>query len=94
MIYNYLHTGIQKRTQCSSITIGSVLFDAYSELSITAKIPSECSCLLTIDGEKNIDILDTDKVIITRSKLKLEMLSIHKRNFYKRLNEKLKEREL
>lgn len=72
----------------------SVLFDAYSELSITAKIPSECSCLLTIDGEKNIDILDTDKVIITRSKLKLEMLSIHKRNFYKRLNEKLKEREL
>lgn len=72
----------------------SVLFDGKSELSITAKIPPECSCLLTVDGEKNIDILDTDRVIIRKSELKLQMLSIHKRNFYKRLNEKLKEREL
>lgn len=72
----------------------SVLFDGKSELSITAKIPQECSCLLTVDGEKNIDILDTDRVIIRKSELKLQMLSIHKRNFYKRLNEKLKEREL
>ncbi len=71
----------------------SVLFDGDSQLSVTVKIPEECSCVLTVDGEKNINIIDSDKVIIRKSPLVLELLSIHKRNFYKRLNEKLKERE-
>ncbi len=71
----------------------SVLFDGKSKLSVTVKIPSGCSCVLTIDGEENINICDSDKVIIGKSSQKLELLSIHKRNFYKRLNEKLKERE-
>lgn len=71
----------------------SVLFDDDSELSVTAQIPSECCCVLTIDGEKNVDILAEDKVIIRKSNLKLKLASIHKRNFYRKLNEKLKERE-
>lgn len=72
----------------------SVLFDGNSELSVSVKIPSECCCVLTIDGEKNVDILAEDKVIIKKSELKLELATIHKRNFYRKLNEKLKEREI
>lgn len=72
----------------------SVLFSGESELSITVKIPSECCCVLTIDGEKNVDILAEDRVIIRKSALKLKLISLYKRNFYKRLNEKLKEREI
>lgn len=72
----------------------SVLFDGNSELTVSVKIPSECCCVLTIDGEKNVDILAEDKVIIRKSELKLELASIHKRNFYRKLNEKLKEREI
>ncbi len=72
----------------------SVLFEGNSVLSVSVKIPSECCCVLTIDGEKNVDILAEDKVIIRKSDLKLNLVSIHKRNFYTKLNEKLKEREI
>lgn len=72
----------------------SVLFEGDSVLSVSVKIPSECCCVLTIDGEKNVDILAEDKVIIRKSDLKLKFVSIHKRNFYRKLNEKLKEREI
>lgn len=72
----------------------SVLFDGNSELLVSVKIPSECCCVLTIDGEKNVDILAEDKVIIKKSELRLKLASIHKRNFYAKLNEKLKEREI
>ncbi len=76
-----------------SLFARSVLFDSQSELSVSVNIPENCSCVLTVDGEKNIDIDESDTVIIRKSDLVLELLSIHKRNFYKRLNEKLKERE-
>lgn len=72
----------------------SVLFDGNSVLSVSVKIPSECCCVLTVDGEKNVDILAEDTVIIKKSDLKLKLLSINKRNFYRKLNEKLKEREI
>lgn len=72
----------------------SVLFEGNSKLSVSVKIPSECCCVLTIDGEKNVDILAEDTVIIRKSELKLKFVSIHKRNFYRKLNEKLKEREI
>ncbi|MCH5297420.1 MAG: NAD(+)/NADH kinase [Ruminococcus sp.] len=72
----------------------SVLFSGESELSVSVNIPSECCCVLTIDGEKNVDILADDRVIIRKSDLNLKLISLYKRNFYKRLNEKLKEREI
>ena len=50
--------------------------------------------MLSIDGEKNIEITEADRVYIRRSALKLKLLSIENRNFYRKLNEKLKEREL
>ncbi|HCA04282.1 MAG TPA: NAD+ kinase [Ruminococcaceae bacterium] len=72
----------------------SVLFEGSAELAVTVKIPPECSCLLTIDGEKNINILEQDKVIVRKSSLKLKLLSVKSYNFYTKLNEKLREREL
>ena len=71
----------------------SVIFEGNSVLTVSVKIPSECCCVLTIDGEKNVDILAEDTVKIKKSDLKLKFVSINKRNFYRKLNEKLKERE-
>ena len=72
----------------------SVLFSGDSTLSVKVKIPNDCSCILTIDGEKNVDILADDRVIIKKSELQLRFVSLHNRNFYDLLNEKLKEREI
>lgn len=72
----------------------SVLFSGDSTLSVSVRFPSECGCILTVDGEKNVEILADDKVIIRKSDLKLKLISVHNRNFYNHLNEKLKEREV
>ena len=72
----------------------SVVFESDAELSVTVRIPAGCSCLLTIDGEDNLDIGEDDHVIIRKSERSLRLLSLKKRNFYKKLNEKLKEREI
>lgn len=72
----------------------SVLFSGDSSLSVTVNIPSQCCCVLTVDGENNVNILTGDRVIIKKSNLKLKLITLHNRNFYKLLNEKLKEREI
>lgn len=72
----------------------SVLFEDSSTLSVNVKIPPECSCVLTVDGENNIGLSEDDTVIIRKSELKLNLISVKKYNFYTRLNEKLREREL
>lgn len=72
----------------------SVLFDVDSELSVTVKIPPGCGCVLSIDGEININIAEQDVVKVCRSRRHLTLLSVKKRNFYRKLNDKLKEREL
>ena len=71
----------------------SVLFSEDADLSVRVKIPRECSCVLSIDGETNIDITENDVIHIKRSSLSLTLMSIKKSNFYRKLNEKLKERE-
>ena len=72
----------------------SVLFDVDSELGVTVKIPPGCGCVLSIDGETNINIAEKDTVTVRRSVRQLVLMSVRKRNFYRKLNEKLKEREL
>ncbi len=72
----------------------SVLFDGESTLSVSAKIPEGCSCLLTVDGEVNIDIAEGDRVIVRKSVQSLKLISINKLNFYRKLNRKLREREI
>lgn len=71
----------------------SVLFGGSAELSVRVEIPEDCSSLLTVDGEVNVGISEGDRVIIRKSKLTLELISIKQRNFYLKLNEKLRERE-
>jgi NAD+ kinase len=72
----------------------SVLFDGGSVLSVSAKIPDGCSCVLTVDGEVNVSISESDRVIIRKSEQKLKLISINKLNFYRKLNRKLREREI
>ena len=71
----------------------SVLFSEGADLSVKVKIPEGCSCVLSIDGETNINITEDDVIHIKKSALSLTLLSVKKRNFYRKLNEKLKERE-
>lgn len=72
----------------------SVLFDSDSELCVRVKIPEGCGCVLSIDGDINISITERDTVTVRRSPRRLTLLSVNQRNFYRKLNEKLKEREL
>ncbi len=53
----------------------SVLFDGSASLAVTVQIPADCCCLLTVDGEKNVDILSEDTVKIKKSELCLELIS-------------------
>ena len=71
----------------------SVLFSEGADLSVKVKIPEGCSCVLSIDGETNINITEDDVIHIKKSALSLTLLSVKKRNFYRKLNAKLKERE-
>ena len=72
----------------------SVLFEGGSELGVSVTIPQECSCVLTVDGEKNINITENDRIMVRKSEWILNLMTVHKQNFYRKLNEKLKEREL
>lgn len=71
----------------------SVLFDSRSELSVKTLIPNAEKAVLTVDGQKSIELSKEDTVTIKKSDLYLNLLTLHKRNFYTKLNEKLKERE-
>ncbi len=71
----------------------SVLFDSQSEISVKAIISEDNKGVLTVDGQKSIELKPSDTVIIKKSDLFLNLLTLHKRNFYTKLNEKLKERE-
>ena len=76
-----------------SLMSRSVLFDSTAILTINVNYPEDASVILSIDGEINVDILDTDVVTIKNYPTQLKLLSVHNCNFYQSLNEKLKERE-
>lgn len=70
-----------------------VVLNGEANLSVRVKAPENASVLLTVDGEINVPVCDCDIVKIKKSPKTLKLLSLHKRNFYRLLNEKLKERE-
>ncbi len=76
-----------------SLMSRSVLFDSEAVLSIKVNYPENASVILSIDGEINVDILDTDVITVKKYPKSLKLLSVHNCNFYQLLNEKLKERE-
>ncbi len=76
-----------------SLISRSVLFDSNACLSVTVKCPENASVVLTVDGEKNIKISETDVVTIKKSPYELNLIKLNNTNFYQILNEKLKDRE-
>lgn len=71
----------------------SVVFDSDSRLGVKVKIPTGCTSFLSIDGETNIDVTENDIITVRKANEYLTMVSVNKRNFYLKLNEKLKVRE-
>lgn len=71
----------------------SVVFASKSALSVTTPIDDECRAVLTVDGQESLELNNSTRVVIKKSDLTLDLLTLDKRNFYTRLNKKLKERE-
>ncbi len=75
-----------------SLVSRSVLFDSGAVLNACVGISDETPAILSIDGEKNIELLSTDIVTIKKSSKTLKLIKLYDRNFYQILGEKLKER--
>ena len=67
---------------------------AVQVLRLRFKFLPIAAAYLLLTAKKNVDILSEDTVKIKKSELCLELISLRKRNFFKLLNEKLKEREM
>ncbi len=76
-----------------SLISRSVVFDGGSVLNTTVKIRDNTPAVLSIDGERNIEINPDDVITIKKSEKYLKLIKLYDRNFYQLLNEKLKERK-
>lgn len=76
-----------------SLISRSVLFESDALLTAKVQVNDDTKAILSIDGEKNIEITADDVVIIKKSDETLKLITLYKRNFYQLLNEKLKERK-
>lgn len=76
-----------------SLISRSVVFDGSAVLTAKVKVNDNTNAVLSIDGERNIELTPKDLVIIKKSDKPLKLIKLYKRNFYQHLNEKLKERK-
>lgn len=76
-----------------SLISRSVVFDGDSVLNTTVKIRDNTPAVISIDGERNIEINTSDIITIKKSDKHLKLIKLYDRNFYQLLNEKLKERK-
>lgn len=76
-----------------SLISRSVVFDGNAVLTAKVKVNDNSPALLSIDGERNINIRPDDLITIKKSDKSLKLITLYDRNFYQRLNEKLKERK-
>ena len=76
-----------------SLISRSVVFDGNAVLTAKVKVNDNSPAVLSIDGERNIDIRPEDLVVIKKSDKSLKLIKLYDRNFYQHLNEKLKERK-
>ena len=74
-----------------SLISRSVVFDGGAVL--TAKVNDDTPAVLSIDGERHLEVKPSDLVVIKKAKAPLKLITLYKRNFYQHLNEKLKERK-
>ena len=71
----------------------SVLFNNKSVISVKANNIEYSKTVLTIDGQESVELQENQRVVIKQSSLYLKLLTLNEKNFYTRLNEKLRERE-
>ena len=71
----------------------SVLFNNKSVITVKSNSSDQSKAMLTIDGQESIELKENHKVVIKQSSLYLELFTLNEKNFYTRLNEKLRERE-
>lgn len=76
-----------------SLISRSVVFDGGAKLTAKVKVNDDSAAVLSIDGERNINITPSDLIIIKKSDKSLKLITLYNRNFYQLLNEKLKERK-
>ncbi|MBQ5398155.1 MAG: NAD(+)/NADH kinase [Ruminococcus sp.] len=76
-----------------SLISRSVIFESDALLTAKVRVSDGTNPILSIDGEKNIEITPDDLVIIKKSDKTLKLITLYERNFYQLLNEKLKERK-
>lgn len=68
-----------------------VVFGENAVLSARVQPVSAFRCIMTVDGEYHIPISSDDTVTVRRSPKELQLIILKEKNFYKLLNEKLKE---
>ena len=71
----------------------SVLFNNKSVITVKSNSSDQSKAMLTFDGQESIELKENHKVVIKQSSFYLELLTLNEKNFYTRLNEKLRERE-
>ena len=76
-----------------SLVDRTVIFNGNSVLSVYSESYGTSESYLTIDGQIVIPLSSRDKVIIKKSPYILKMISFKNKNFYRRVSEKLKERD-
>lgn len=76
-----------------SLVDRTVIFNGNSVLSVNSESYGTSESYLTIDGQIVIPLSSQDKVIIKKSPYTLKMISFKNKNFYRRVSEKLKERD-
>ncbi len=68
-----------------------VVFNEDAVLSAHVHERSDSKCYMTVDGQNYITISSDDEITIRKSSLELQLIILKEKNFYKLLNEKLKE---
>ncbi|MCH5298382.1 MAG: NAD(+)/NADH kinase [Ruminococcus sp.] len=76
-----------------SLVSRPVIFDSNASLTATVQLTDNTPAILSVDGEKNIEIDSTDLITIKKSPQVLKLMSLYDRNFYQHLGEKIKERK-
>lgn len=76
-----------------SLISRSVVFGGNAVLTAKVKVNDDSPAVLSIDGERNLEITPSDLIIIKKSEMSLQLITLYNRNFYQHLNEKLKERK-
>lgn len=72
-----------------SLFARSMIFSPDSELSVKYNAINNANVILTVDGECKMSLSQNDKVLITRSEQRIQLIDIKGSNFHDSINRKL-----